>query len=185
MVLRPGRNGKSRRRKPCWNKYTYLRRDGHPQLCVFITAVPITKLFAWGEGDTRGHVLRETTSRSLCGLVYHALVCDGGRSADRRHRHTSKLSSTLRVRSICTCEMRGDAYRGSHAWVCWESACCSTRGGREGRPSPAIDGDAARDFRGDGERDACPVCAGSIGYNPLISASMGESHIGRPRPGPE
>ena len=42
--------------------------------CVFITAVPITKLFALGEGDTRGHVLRETTSRSLCGLVYHALV---------------------------------------------------------------------------------------------------------------
>jgi hypothetical protein len=28
---------------------------------VFITAVPITKLFAWGEGDSGGHVLRETT----------------------------------------------------------------------------------------------------------------------------
>ena len=38
-------------------------------VCVFITAVPITKLFAWGEGDSRGHVLRETTSRGLCGLV--------------------------------------------------------------------------------------------------------------------
>ena len=37
--------------------------------CVFITAVPITKLFAWGEGDSGGHVLRETTSRGLCGLV--------------------------------------------------------------------------------------------------------------------
>jgi hypothetical protein len=36
---------------------------------VFITAVPITKLFAWGEGDSGGHVLRETTSRGLCGLV--------------------------------------------------------------------------------------------------------------------
>jgi hypothetical protein len=33
------------------------------------TAVPITKLFAWGEGDSGGHVLRETTSRGLCGLV--------------------------------------------------------------------------------------------------------------------
>ena len=31
-------------------------------LCVFITAVPVTKLFAWGEGDSGGHVLRETTS---------------------------------------------------------------------------------------------------------------------------
>ncbi len=39
------------------------------KLCVFITAVPITKLFAWGEGDSGGHVLQETTSRGLCGLV--------------------------------------------------------------------------------------------------------------------
>jgi hypothetical protein len=29
---------------------------------VFITTVPIIKLFAWGEGDSGGHVLRETTS---------------------------------------------------------------------------------------------------------------------------
>jgi hypothetical protein len=27
------------------------------------------KLFAWGEGDSGGHVLRESTSRGLCGLV--------------------------------------------------------------------------------------------------------------------
>jgi hypothetical protein len=38
-------------------------------VCVFITAVPIIKLFAWGEGDSGIHVLRETTSRGLCGLV--------------------------------------------------------------------------------------------------------------------
>jgi hypothetical protein len=37
-------------------------------MCVFITAVPVIKLFAWGEGDSGGHVLRETTSRGLCGL---------------------------------------------------------------------------------------------------------------------
>jgi hypothetical protein len=36
---------------------------------VFITAVPIINLFAWGEGDRGGHVLPETTSRGLCGLV--------------------------------------------------------------------------------------------------------------------
>jgi len=29
---------------------------------VLITAVPITKLFAWGEGDGGGHVLRDTTA---------------------------------------------------------------------------------------------------------------------------
>ncbi len=38
-------------------------------LCVFITAGPSTKLFAWGGGDVGGHVPRETTSRGLCGLV--------------------------------------------------------------------------------------------------------------------
>jgi len=36
---------------------------------VFITEVPITKLFAWGEVDSGGHVLRETRSRGLSGLV--------------------------------------------------------------------------------------------------------------------
>jgi hypothetical protein len=38
------------------------------RVCVFITAGPSTKLFAWGGGDMGGHVLRETTSRGLCGL---------------------------------------------------------------------------------------------------------------------
>ncbi len=36
------------------------------RVCVFITAVPITKLFAWGGGGDGGHVLRETTSRGRC-----------------------------------------------------------------------------------------------------------------------
>jgi hypothetical protein len=36
---------------------------------LFITGVPNTKLCAWGEEDSGGHVLRETTSRGLCGLV--------------------------------------------------------------------------------------------------------------------
>jgi hypothetical protein len=39
----------------------------NPTACVFITAVRISKLFAWGEGDSGGHVVRETTSRGLCG----------------------------------------------------------------------------------------------------------------------
>ena len=38
-------------------------------VCVFITAVPMTKLFARGGGGNGGHVLRETTSRGLCELV--------------------------------------------------------------------------------------------------------------------
>jgi hypothetical protein len=41
-------------------------RNCEPQalVCVFITSVPVTKLFAWGVGDSGGHVLRETTSGS-------------------------------------------------------------------------------------------------------------------------
>ena len=38
-------------------------------VCVFITAGPIIKLCAGGEGDSEGHVLRETTSRGQCELV--------------------------------------------------------------------------------------------------------------------
>jgi hypothetical protein len=37
-------------------------KEGEEKVCLFITAVPITKLFAWGEGDSGGHVLRETKS---------------------------------------------------------------------------------------------------------------------------
>jgi hypothetical protein len=36
------------------------------------------KLFAWGEGDSGGHVLRETTSRDLCGLVCPSRTSEGG-----------------------------------------------------------------------------------------------------------
>ena len=50
--------------------------------CVFITAVPITKLFAWGEGDSGGHVLRETTSRGLCGLVCPSRTSERGGKGD-------------------------------------------------------------------------------------------------------
>ncbi len=43
--------------------------NGPLERCVFITAVPITKLFARGGGGDGGHVLRETTSRGRCELV--------------------------------------------------------------------------------------------------------------------
>ena len=55
-------------------------RDGrqvfHWGVCVLLLQdlLQVTKLFAWGE-ESGGHVLRETTSRGLCGLVaHHALV---------------------------------------------------------------------------------------------------------------
>jgi len=53
-------------------------------VCVFIAAVRITKLFAWGvcvyywEGDSGGHVLRETASRGLCGLVCPSRTSERG-----------------------------------------------------------------------------------------------------------
>ena len=51
-------------------------------MCVSIAAVPITKLFAWEEGDSRGHLPRETTSRSLCGLVCPSRTSERGREGD-------------------------------------------------------------------------------------------------------
>ena len=51
-------------------------------MCVFITAVPLIKLFVWGEGDSGGHVLRETTSRDLCGLVCPSRTIERGGEGD-------------------------------------------------------------------------------------------------------
>jgi hypothetical protein len=53
-----------------------------PIRCVFITAIPITKLFTWGEGGSGGHVLRETTSRGLCGLVCPSRISERGGEGD-------------------------------------------------------------------------------------------------------
>ena len=47
-------------------------------MCVFVTAVPLIKLFAWGEGDSGGHVLREMTSRGLSGLVCPSRTSERG-----------------------------------------------------------------------------------------------------------
>ena len=49
---------------------------------VFITSVPIIKLFAWGAGDSGGHVLRETTSRGLCGLFCPSCTSECGGEGD-------------------------------------------------------------------------------------------------------
>jgi hypothetical protein len=49
---------------------------------VFITAVPITKLFAWGEGDSGGHVQRETTRRGLLGLACPSRTSERGGEGD-------------------------------------------------------------------------------------------------------
>jgi hypothetical protein len=51
-------------------------------MCVFITAVPIIKLLAWGEGDSGENVLRETTSRGLCGLVCPSRTSERGEEGD-------------------------------------------------------------------------------------------------------
>ena len=51
-------------------------------MCVFITAGPSTKLFACGGGGYGGHVLRETTSRGLCGLVCPSRTSERGGEGD-------------------------------------------------------------------------------------------------------
>ena len=40
------------------------------------------KLFARGEGDSGGHVLRETTSRGVCGLVCPSRTSERGGEGD-------------------------------------------------------------------------------------------------------
>ena len=51
-------------------------------MCVFITAGPIIKLCAGGEGESGGHVLRETTSRGQCGLVCPSRTNERGGEED-------------------------------------------------------------------------------------------------------
>jgi hypothetical protein len=64
------------------HKRDWPEHGGVLRLWVFITAVPITKLFA-GEGgrvERGGHVLRETTSRGQCelGCLKWSNVCGPG-----------------------------------------------------------------------------------------------------------
>jgi len=63
-------------------KGSFAQRCPFGDYCVFITAVPITKLFALGEGDRGGHVLRETTSQGLCGLVCPSRTSERGGEGD-------------------------------------------------------------------------------------------------------
>ena len=51
-------------------------------VCVFITAVTIIKLLTLGEGESGGHVLRETTSRGQCGLVCPSRTSERGGEGD-------------------------------------------------------------------------------------------------------
>ena len=72
---------------------------------MFINAVPIIKLFAWGDGDSGGHVLRETTSQGLCGLVCPSrtserggkgdCVKEGGEEEGERERSRANILVTL------------------------------------------------------------------------------------------
>jgi hypothetical protein len=72
---------------------------------VFITAVPITKLFAW-EGGEQGRTCatsgRETTSRGLCGLVCPSRTSErggegccvkggGGEEGEREREHAREV----------------------------------------------------------------------------------------------
>ena len=57
-------------------------RVGFEGVCVFITAGPSTKLFACGGGDVGGHVLQETTSLGLCGLVCPSRTSERGGEGD-------------------------------------------------------------------------------------------------------
>ena len=61
-------------------------------LLLYIIAVPNTKLFAWGEGDSGGHVLQDTTSRGMCGLVCPSRTSDRRGERDKGERRRGKRS---------------------------------------------------------------------------------------------
>jgi hypothetical protein len=82
-------------------------------VCVFITAVPLIKLFVWGDGESGGHVLRETTSRGLCGLVCQSRTSEHDREGD------------------CVKEGgggEGESARGSVHWGCYHAPLPMTLG---------------------------------------------------------
>jgi hypothetical protein len=58
------------------------KRQPDTDVCMFITAVSIIKLFAWGEEESGGHVPRKMTSRGLCGLVCPSITSEGGGEGD-------------------------------------------------------------------------------------------------------
>jgi len=51
-------------------------------LCVCLLLQYLIKLFAWGEGDSGAHVLREKPSRGLCGLVSPSRTSERGGEGD-------------------------------------------------------------------------------------------------------
>ena len=81
-------------------------------MCVFITAVPIKKLFAWGEGDSGGHVLRETTSRGLCGLVCPSRTSERGGEGDCVKEGGGEDGERERERALGLLLCHNPAHRG-------------------------------------------------------------------------
>ena len=73
-------------------------------VCVFITAVPNTKLCALGEEDSGGHVIWDTTSRGLCGLGWPTHTSERGISKRckkwHEHHYGSKHSELWKNRPI-------------------------------------------------------------------------------------
>jgi hypothetical protein len=77
-----GRRGAATWRRAVVGAPYVCRFTGAGPVCVFITAVPIIKLFAWGTGDSGGHALRQTTRRGLCGLVCPSRTSERGGEGD-------------------------------------------------------------------------------------------------------
>ncbi len=69
---------------------------------VFITAEPIMKLFACGGGDIGGHVLRETTSRGLCGLVCPSRTSELKVTAEDTRGHGYKRARKAKPSTVKT-----------------------------------------------------------------------------------
>jgi hypothetical protein len=110
-----------------------------PCVCVFITAVPITKLFAWGEGGSGGHVLRETTSRGLSGLVCPSRTSERGKKGacvkEGGGEEGERGKERALGRLLCHSPRHGGSSSTQPPWLPQRVRLCSSATGRMPRAS--------------------------------------------------
>ncbi len=65
-----------------WTSVPFTHSRRARCVCVYYCSTYQKMLFAWGEGDSGGHVLRETTSQGLCGRVCPSRTSERGGEGD-------------------------------------------------------------------------------------------------------
>jgi len=106
-------------------------------VCVFITAVPNTKLCAWGEEDSGGNVLWDTTSRGLCGLGWPPHTSERPCIALNIPSSSLNILSSISSDGVVRCQLQPAGQEGVYSmhrqWTRWTlRATARYRGGGGG-----------------------------------------------------